>query len=140
MNKHIRYLNLARNASFFSNYPHHHIGCVLEYRKQIISTGYNVEKSHPVQAEYNKYRSMRGMNVAHKLHAEIMCLLKAKKFLDDIDFRESTLYIFRAYKNGVWAMARSCPSCFQMIKDVGIKTIVYTTTDGYAIETINYDE
>ncbi|HBD93196.1 MAG TPA: hypothetical protein DC057_03390 [Spirochaetia bacterium] len=135
MNKHIRYLNLARNVSELSDYDQHHIGCVLEYKKHVISSGYNIVKSHPLQAEYNKYRPMRGPNVAHKLHAEIMCLHKANK-LFDIDFSDCTLYIFRALKNGEWAMARACPSCLAMIKDLGIKRIVYTTNYGYAIEHI----
>jgi len=134
MNRHKRFLIMAQNVSKLSDYNQHHIGCVLEYKKHIVTSGYNVDKSHPVQARYNKYRKMRGLNIAHKLHAEIMCLQAAKKY--DINFGECTLYIFRAWKTGEWAMARSCASCLAMIKDLGIKRIVYTTDNGYAVEYI----
>jgi tRNA(Arg) A34 adenosine deaminase TadA len=44
------------------------------------------------------------------------------------------LYVYRIRKTKEFGMARPCPSCMQAIKDFGIRTIFYTTDDGYAEE------
>ncbi len=134
MNKHIRYLELARNVAELSDYKQFHIGSLLVYKKQIVSMGCNANKTHRIQAQYNRYRNLFGHNVIHKLHSEIACLIRAERL--EVPFEECILYIFRQHKNGILAMARPCPACLEMIKSKGIKTICYSTENSYAIEYI----
>ena len=55
----------------------------------------------------------------------------------DIDFSKVEIYTHRRRANGSLSMARPCPSCMALIKDLGIKKIWYTTEDGYACEFVN---
>jgi deoxycytidylate deaminase len=132
-NKHIHYLLKAKGISELSDFKPHKIGCILVYKKQVISVGYNTNKSHPIQKEYNSFRELRGASVNHKAHAEMICIHRATKL--DIDLSKCTLYIFRQHKNGTWAMARPCMGCEQYIRDQKIKKVIYTTDkNSYILE------
>lgn len=111
------------------------VGCVAVYKKNVIATGFNCNKTHPVQKEYNKYRHFADTpRTLHTLHAEIHCLIPISSF--DIDWSNVTLYIVRVLKDNTLAMARPCPACMHYIKDLGIKNIYYTTNDGFAYENL----
>ena len=128
------FLKKARTVSKLSDYKHHHIGCVLVWKGQIVSVGFNTNRTHPLQAEYNRFRKLTGTNVIHKAHAEILCLNKAMKL--DISMSECTLYIYRELKSGIFATAHPCPACYQMIKDCGVKRIVYTCSGYFESEIV----
>ena len=42
----------------------------------------------------------------------------------DIDFHNLKLFVYRELKDGSIAMARPCPSCMALIKDLGIKKYI----------------
>ena len=115
------------------------IGCVVAYKGTILAKGYNTDRTHTIQAQYNKYRyNYKGNSyVPDKCHAELTALNKIRYL--DIDFSKVRLYVYREHKNGHLAMARCCPSCLAAAKDLGIETIAYTTPDGYAIEKLRSD-
>lgn len=129
MNKHG--FILARRATFFSDYRRQQVGCVVMIKNKVLAVGYNCDKTHPLQKEYNKFRinKFRG---THRLHAEIHALSQIKDM--DIDWRKVEVYIYRETKAGRPALARPCNSCMQMMKSLGIRKIFYTTDDGYAHE------
>lgn len=125
----------AENISELSDYKRVHIGCIAIYKGQVISVGYNTNKTHPIQKKYNKFRkSDDGEFVVPlpSLHAEMMCLLGIKDM--GINFSKVKLYIFRKNLNGEIAMSRPCAACMKAIDDLGIKEIHYTTTGGFAKE------
>lgn len=133
--------NLARECSFKSDYKSNcssaRVGCVIMYKGTILAKGYNSDKTHTTQAKYNKWRYREERNMKYlpsKIHAELMCLSKIKYL--DIDFSKVHIYTYRETKKGCIAMARPCPSCLAMIKELGIKYIHYSTDCGYAKETI----
>ncbi|MGN0246519.1 MAG: hypothetical protein ACI4DK_11250 [Lachnospiraceae bacterium] len=132
---HKAYFKAAKAVSELSDFKRVNVGAVAVYGHRIISSGCNSLKTNPTQKKYNIYR-FEGDVGAHTIHAELQCLLP---LMDnkDIDFSRVSLYIYRQHKNGKLALARPCPSCFQMIKDLGIKKIWYSTEDGYACEYIN---
>ena len=100
---------------------------------RIISSASNSNsKTHPLQKKYNKYRFTDEGD--HKQHAELAALVPLIR--DGIDLSNAAIYVYRAHKNGTLAMSRPCPSCMQLIKDVGIKRVFYTTENGYAYEKI----
>lgn len=114
------------------------IGCVAVYKGTILAKGCNSDRTHPLQYHYNKYRfNDEGPKyLPSKGHSEIFCLSKLK-FLD-IEFSKVKLFIYREYKDGSPAMARPCKACMAAIKnEFGIKTIYYTTPDGYCKEELN---
>lgn len=132
------YFLKARNESLKSNYHDIHIGCVAVYKNQIIASGHNSSKTHPIQSLYNKYRPISGVGyLPAKLHAEIDCLNKLRSL--DIDFSKVSLYVFRETKTGKFGMCRPCRACMNAINDLGIKNIYYTTELGFTHEFIAAD-
>lgn len=128
------FFDAAKAVSESSEFPKVHIGCVItEGNHRIISSGCNSTKTHPLQKQLNKERFE--VDSVHSLHAEVSALLPLMK--EDIDFSKVEVYTHRNYANGKIAMARPCPSCMKLIKDLGVKKIHYTTADGYAYEYVN---
>ena len=119
----------AKLVSKLSDYPRYHIGCVVVYKKQILSVGFNSVKTHPIQKIYNKER-FDCDSTPHSLHAEISALifLKDRK---DIDWSNVELYTYRENKAGELALSKPCKSCMALIESLGIKKINYTVNGGY---------
>lgn len=121
--------NLAKNASEFSDHKIK-IGCILIYKNKVISVGYNTTKSHPIQKEYNIYRNTKNRTydtnkMNNSLHAEMMCLLNAKKHFKG-DFSKCSIYIYSTKKDGSTRLTRPCNACMRYIDELGIKNIYYT--------------
>lgn len=130
-NKQKVYFDTAKAVAGLSTYKKIHIGCVVVYQHRIISTGYNCNKSHPLQKKYNIYRFAE--ECPHTLHAEIKALLPliGRK---DINFSKVSIYNYRQYSNGRTAMSRPCNSCMALIRELGIKNIFYTGDNSYIAE------
>ena len=95
----------------------HRIGCLILNRKGIvISTGYNLLKSHPIQYEY---ADLVGEPYKIYLHAEVRALIKCKE-------KPHHLYTMRLSKTGDYLLSKPCCICVQYIKDSGVKYISYT--------------
>jgi len=134
-NRNIKYFNLAKNMSELSDFDKHHIGCVVVYKYHILSVGFNTNKTHPIQMEYNKFRQFNNPNnVHHKLHAEIMTLCKIKDL--DIDWNKVEMYVYRQNYQGDKALSAPCRACREFLKDVGVKNLYYTGNDSYCYEKI----
>ena len=135
-----KYFDLARKAAMNSTYDGFKLGSVLVYQGRVISTGHNSDKTHPMQAYYNKkYRKFRysGTMIKHSLHSEIACLVNIPKCIDvNIDYSRASLYIYRiapGLRLGQ-GMSRPCAGCMAALRDKGIRDIYYTTDDGFAHE------
>lgn len=127
------YFNIAKEVSELSDFPRIKIGCCAVHKHQVISTGFNTQRTAPIQKKYNQYRFSD--DTKHSCHAEISCL-KSLIGRKDIDFKNVTLYIYRVHKNGELALSRPCPSCMKLITDLGIKHIYYTNSGGFSHEEI----
>lgn len=127
------YFETAKSVSRMSDFPRVKVGAVAVYKHHIVSSGCNTRKTDPLQKRYNVYRFSE--ETPHCAHAELVCL---KPLIDrrDIDFKHVDLYVYRADKQGVPLLARPCPSCMQLIKDLGIRNIYYTNDNGYSHENI----
>ena len=126
---------LARECSLQSDYcGNAHIGCVIVYKHTVLAKGFNTDKTHTIQNRYNvvRYKDCGNKYLPSKVHAELSALIKIKYL--DIDFSRICVYVYRELKDGAMAMARPCSACLRAIKEMGIKTIKYTTPDGYATE------
>ena len=136
MNKKVKLaFEMAKQVAEQSNCTKTHVGCIITYKGIPIATGYNSEKTHPLQEEYNKYRiTPDNKSFIPKLHAEITALSKIK--WKKLNPKKIRAYIYRIKKDGAYGMARPCPSCMQAFRDLGIKRIYYTTNEKYAEEVI----
>ena len=129
------YLSAAKTMSKLSDHKQQ-IGCVVVNKHRIVSSGFNSNtKCHKVQALLDKQRF--GEDSLGKLHSEVAALLPLIRSRTDLS--RATIYVYRQHKDGTLAMARPCSRCMSLIKQCGIKTIIYTTEDGVATEKINYE-
>lgn len=127
----LAYFKAAKAMSEMSDHPQYKVGAVVVMNHRIISSGHNSDsKTHPLQKKYNRYRFTDEGD--HKQHAELAALLPLIR--TRIDLSNAIIFTYREHKNECIAMSRPCPSCLELIKDLGIKRIFYTTEDGYAYE------
>lgn len=132
---------VARECSLKSDYTSKcstaRIGCITVYKGAILTKSFNSDKTHTIQAKYNKWRYNEDVvkkYLPSKIHAELSCIQRIKYL--DIDFSKVHIYVYRETKKGQLALARPCPSCMAAIKELGIRNIHYTTDCGYAAERI----
>lgn len=111
------------------------IGCIIVDKHRVISSGHNSNtKCHPIQAQIDtKHFNCFCTGKVHAETSAIIPLLKTKE-----DYSRATLYTYREHKDGSLAMARPCPRCMELIRQIGITKIKYTTDEGYATEYLEY--
>lgn len=127
--------SLFKAAAAISELSDHRykIGCVIVDKHRIISSGCNSDtKTHAIQSNLDS--EYFNCCCTGKLHAEVRSIIPLLK--TRIDLSRATLYTYREFKNGRPALARPCPRCMKLIKQVGIRRIKYTTSDGCATEQI----
>lgn len=130
---------IAKRVSELSTYSNTHtksrvkIGCVVVQGHQIISSGYNSNKTNPLQQKYNRLRFDE--DSPHKMHAEVAALSPLINNRS-IDFSKVKLFMYREKMDHTLGKSRPCKSCMALIKDLGIRDIYYTTDDGYCHESI----
>jgi len=128
---HRAYFEAAKSVAQLSDFPRINVGAVAVYKHRIISSGYNSNKTNPVQKRFNAYRFSAESPAC--LHAEIACLLPLLN-RKDINFKDVSLYVYREYKSGQLAIAKPCASCNALIRSLGIKHVYYTGDQSYVYE------
>lgn len=131
----VKCFEVAKAVSKLSDFKRIHIGCIIVDGKHIVATGQNTNKTHPIQKEYNRYRFEGDSCGNGKLHAEMMAMLSLPK---GIDTRKLVLYTYREDRFGNFRNSRPCRACLAKIKEFGIKTIHYTSDDGFCTEKLDY--
>lgn len=132
----------ARQVAQTSTYNGHSLGCVIVYKKHIISMSSNSSKTHPLQKKYNrKYRTFKksAKPIMDSGHAEILALADIPYPLQQsIDWRQVKVYVYRICngKRLGMGLARPCPACMAALRDKGIKQIYYSSDDGFVMEEI----
>jgi deoxycytidylate deaminase len=128
-----KYFAFARSVSNFSDFyidkTSKHVGCIIVYKNRVMAVGWNTSKEHPLQKEYNKQRNFNVDSCKNSLHAEIYALIRCADI--NIDWSRASIFIYRELASGIMAMAKPCSACTKAIKDRGIKSIFYTTENGY---------
>lgn len=135
----MRYFDIAHRMADKSTYSQIHIGCIFVYKGHIIGSGYNSNKTSPIQKRYNRYRAFKydDKPVIHKNHAEISCMKSVPKSVDiATDWSKVKAYIYRVSpgKDSKFGLSRPCGGCLKMLKDKGIKHIYYTGDSSYVYE------
>lgn len=129
------YFKAAKSMSELSDHRCK-MGCVVVRGHRIISSGHNsASKRHAFQAKIDK--KFFNCECAGYLHAETDALIPLIK--EGADLSGASIYVYRTMRDGSVGMARPCPRCMGVIKSCGIKSINYSTPDGYACETIGVE-
>ena len=125
--KDIHLFNVAKEVSKIATYRGVHIGCIAVQNHRIISSGYNSNKSAPIQKRANleRFKEDGKELYEHFLHAEINCIKPLIK-QNNVNFKKVKLYIYRSTKSDIPALSRPCASCLKIIKENGIRWIYYT--------------
>lgn len=130
-----RFMEIARSVAQLSTYDRYRLGAVLTINGKVIEKGHNQAKTHPQQKKYNALRFDVSDKSQHFLHAEIDLLNRLK----NVDLSHAELIVYHIGHDGSQKMARPCAACMKAIKDRGIKTIHYSTPDGFATEYIGQE-
>ena len=129
----------ARKIAETSDFENFHMGCVIVYKKHIIGIASNSDKTHPMQAIYNKYRKFNKTKngVKHSVHAEIAAINSIPYTIGkEVEWSKVKMYIYRICpgKIGGYGLAKPCVGCRQMIRDMGIRHVYYTGEGSYVYE------
>lgn len=101
----------------------------LVLRNEVISIGFNSDKSHPIQKKFS-----RNSESIFK-HAEIDCIINALKHIEKDELQKATLYIYRVKKQNkedrswVDGLSKPCNGCCKAIEHFGIKKVVFSTDE-----------
>lgn len=119
----VKYVRKAIEVSRTSDYPRVHIGCIIVHKHNILASGCNKCKTHPVQYHYNELRPY-SVNIPC-MHAETAAALQLK-----CKVKHSTAYVGRIGKDARYKLARPCQACLKLLRRKGVNRIVYTTNEG----------
>lgn len=114
-----RIQNIAKDLAITSEH-HFRVGAVIVRGRRVIAAGCNKTKTHTIIR--NK---IDRFSLCDKLHAEMAVILKART-----DITGAKIYILRVSdnENGT-GMSKPCDLCMRLIRNSGIKEIIYTTGD-----------
>lgn len=127
------FFSIAREVSQLSDFHGTNVGAVVVEGKRILSTGYNSQRTRPLQARYNRYRHFENhTNAIARTHAEIDAL--SPLIGKEIDWSNVSVYVYREKKNGERGCSRPCAACAKLIHDLGIKTVYYIDEFGNYIK------
>ena len=131
--------NAAKRIAETSDFSNFHVGCVIVYKKHIIGSASNSDKTHPMQAQYNKYRQFNKTKngIKHSVHAEIAAINSIPYVIGrEVEWSKVKVYIWRICpgKPGLHGLAKPCPACTQALRDMGIQHIYYTGDESYVYE------
>lgn len=134
-------LNRAKLIALSSSYTNKQgrcirIGAAIYDGNRLIASSVNKNKTHSLMEYYNE--EALPFNRIPYLHAEIAALLKARWEVGKDNLNGMSIYIARRLNtnDGKYGLASPCPACRKALINAGIKKIVYTTNEGYAVEYI----
>lgn len=131
-----RFFKEAKKESHLSDYEGAHLGAIAVYKDKIIlARAHNTAKTNTTQYYYNRYRMEDKNDIMLKparAHAETNLYRKIRWL--DIDFKDVIIYVYRELKDGTLAESKCCKSCEHLLRDLGVRTICYTTRGGYVEE------
>lgn len=125
MKKHVKTIDLLFKLAQDANDQKMKFASCIFYQGEIISFGFNQNKSHPFQAKFRKNSE------AIFWHSECNAIFNALKKITSKQLMDSTLYVVRA-KNlhgtdkTIHGLAKPCEGCMKAIKAHNIGKVIYT--------------
>ena len=98
------------------------------YKKNLIATGINSYKTHPLMWEFGKNQD------SLFLHAEIDAIKNSLRLITQEQLTKCDMYIVRVKrsqtnKRWVFGLAKPCKGCQRAIESFNVKNIFYTTDE-----------
>lgn len=129
--KHFNQAKQNARLSTFSNKRRLQIGAIIVYKNKVISSGFNTNKTNPLQRTFafltNNYENIM-------CHAEINVIYKViREKYNKKDFEEMDIYIYRDIDSGL-GLAKPCSICEACIKTFRFRNVYYTSESGYVCE------
>jgi pyrimidine deaminase RibD-like protein len=117
--KDISFLNMARYFAEKSEENKKH-GAIIVKSGSVVGTGFNRFKNHPhnIPTELIKVHCSR--------HAEEVAIREAGS-----NARGAILYVARVNRQGRDRNSKPCHICSQLIKESGVKKVIYTVEESY---------
>lgn len=112
------FLSVARYFATKSNARNTH-GAVVVKGGRVVGTGYNRNRNHPMIV------SPEHIKTECSTHAEESAIRDA-----GYDVKNAIIYVARVNKHGEDRDSKPCPRCLSLIKESGIKRVIYTTQAG----------
>lgn len=89
-------------------------------KNNLISTGVNSYKTHPMMAKYGKNSE------AIFLHAEVNAISNALKLLEPAQLTKCDLYVVRVRRDGSYGCSKPCVGCCRAISEFGLRNVYWT--------------
>jgi len=125
-----KYFKMAHREMQKSIHPTR-FGAVLVLKNGKVFRSHNKDsKTHPYLKKHYPFYAV-------SIHAELSVLLSVNSYRYGYETKNSTMYIYREDKQNTIKPARPCPYCMDIIKDAGVKKLIYTDWNGYKTEYIN---
>lgn len=96
-----------------------HAACLV-HKGEIIATGYNRRKSHPLMKEYS------GSDTKIFLHAELDALIRGLRRVGEPVIGSTDMYVARLSKGNNVLLSKPCPICSKAIEAFGINNVYHT--------------
>ena len=115
------------------------LSAAIAIKRDIISVGNNMMRSHPVQKQFGKNHQ------SIYLHAEINAICNALNHMSKADLRKTTLYVCRVKHASnkhpfEWIDGNACPcvGCTSAIHAFGIGRLIYSTDVSDKFEEVTF--
>lgn len=118
----LRTMELARRIAYNSNASDFRHGAVLVRGHNVVNVSWN---KNSFCSFGSRFRQMEGMKGNATVHAEIGAILG----LDRSVTEGATIYVCRIGKAGEFRLSRPCGMCYQAMKHVGIRKVVWSIDD-----------
>lgn len=115
-----KYVDLAKRISYQSGYSHRH-GAVLIKGASIINVSCNKNKFSSFATRFTK-KEKEFVTV----HAELGSILNVERTHTE----GATVYVVRVNNQDELRLSKPCPMCEEAMRFVGIKKVVYSTSEG----------
>jgi deoxycytidylate deaminase len=116
LNMKVKFFDICKQVARLSDHPQHKHGAAIVKGNKIISLGFNKNKTNPNSNHIYKTH-----------HAELDVILKSRRE----DLSDCVLYIYRETKNGELGNSYPCQYCQELLKKVNIKSVCYSTPEGF---------
>lgn len=117
----LRYIDLAKNVAYNSDYGKLRHGAILVKGGSIINTCFNKDKFCSFAGKFRDPNSGPAT-----IHAELGCVLGLARDVTS----GGDIFVCRINKIGELRNSKPCIMCHQVMKHVGIKRVYYTTNEG----------
>lgn len=116
-----RWFNFAKKHLDKCDHHTHNIVAVVVINKTLVSVGWNnINKTHPDMFRHSVHK---------KKHAEVMALNLAKHRYQDLS--EAKLIVYGQTKAGNQICSKPCKYCQKIIKEYGVKEVIYSSHNSF---------